>query len=272
MKRNIYLLLTLAVSILFLISACTTGMEKPDAKPVDNTLNIVEGGKLYDKWWIVVKGVEEPKLNQPLWSLQNTNKRSGSTTWRCKECHGWDYLGKDGAYSSGSHKTGFAGVLQVQKMSLKDIEAILLGSKNPFHNFTYVLEYDAISDLAVFLKEGLIDDRQYIDYKTLKPLKADIDNGKKLFQKACTKCHGYDGTELNFGTDMKPEYVGTIAVKNPWEFTHKVRFGQPGTIMPALRLRLKLSEEEKHMPSGIKSGNTLQDVMDLLGYAQTLPK
>jgi thiosulfate dehydrogenase len=274
MKRNACLILALAVSILFLISACATGMKKADdqADEIDKLVKIIEGGKLYDKWWIVVKGVEEPKLNQPLWSLQNTNKRSGSDTWRCKECHGWDYLGKDGAYASGSHRTGFAGVLQVQKMSLKDIESILLGAKNPFHNFTYVLEYDSISNLALFLKEGLIDDRQYIDYKSRKPLIADIRNGAKLYEKECTKCHGKDGTELNFGTDQKPKYVGSIAVKNPWEFVHKTRFGQPGTIMPALRLRLKLSEKEKKMPSAIETGYTIQDVMDILGYAQTLPK
>jgi len=272
MKRNVCLAFTLAAAILLLISACATGMKQADTAPVDNTVNIIDGGQLYDKWWVVVKGVEEPKLNQPLWSLQNTNKRSGSTTWRCKECHGWDYLGKDGAYSSGSHKTGFAGVFQVQKMSLKDIEAILLGSKNPFHNFSYVIDYDSINNLALFLKEGLIDDRQYIDYKTKKPLNANIDNGKRLYGKACSKCHGHDGAELNFGTDQKPKYVGSIAISNPWEFAHKVRFGQPGTIMPALRLRLKLPEGENKMPSGIESGQDIQDVMDILGYAQTLPK
>ena len=27
---------------------------------------------------------------------------SGSDTWRCKECHGWDYMGVDGAYAGGS--------------------------------------------------------------------------------------------------------------------------------------------------------------------------
>jgi mono/diheme cytochrome c family protein len=272
MKKNVCLVFTLAVAILFLLSACATGMKQAGKEPVDNTAKIVEGGQLYDKWWVVVSGVEEPKLNQPLWSLQSTNKRVGSDTWRCKECHGWDYLGKDGVYGSGSHRTGFTGVTQIQKMSLKDIESMLLGAKNPFHNFTYVLEYDSISNLALFLKEGLIDDRQYIDYKTKKPLNSDIRNGKRLYEKVCSKCHGSDGTELNFGTGQKPLYVGSIAIDNPWELVHKIRFGQPGTIMPALRLRLKLSEEEKKMPSGIEGGQDIQDVIDILGYAQTLPK
>jgi thiosulfate dehydrogenase len=24
-----------------------------------------------------------------LWASQSSNTRDGSTTWRCKECHGW---------------------------------------------------------------------------------------------------------------------------------------------------------------------------------------
>lgn len=272
MKKGSLAALSILFAFLFLASACITVTNKAEDTPDDNTLKIIEGGRLYDQWWVGVKGAEEPKLNQPLWSLQSTNKRSGSDTWRCKECHGWDYLGKEGAYGSGSHKTGFTGVFEIQKMSVKDIEAILLGSKNPFHNFSYVMDYEAINNLAFFLKEGLIDDRIYIDYNIKAPFNADTTNGKVLFEKICIKCHGNDGTELNFGTDQNPEYIGTIAVTNPWELVHKIRFGQPGTIMPALRLRLKLTEKENKMPSGIETGYTMQDVMDIVRYSQTLPR
>ncbi|MBI4843866.1 MAG: cytochrome c [Nitrospirae bacterium] len=272
MKGKPYLIALLVFSALLAVSACVTEIKQAEHPPVDNTLRIIEGGKLYDKWWVIVSGVEEPKLNQPLWSLQNTNRRGGSETWRCKECHGWDYLGRDGAYGSGSHKTGFTGVFHVQNLSTKDIEAILLGSKNPFHNFSYVMDYDSINNLVLFLKEGLVDLRPYIDRSTNVPFNADTKNGRELFEKICIKCHGNDGTELNFGDEQKPEYIGTVAVANPWEFVHKVRFGQPGTIMPALRLRLKLSEKENKMPSGIETGYTMQDLLDILRYAQTLPK
>jgi len=49
--------------------------------------------------------------------------------------------------------------------------------------------------------------------------------------------------------------VGTLAADNPWEFLHKVRFGQPGTTMP----------------SATELGWSLQDVADVLAHAQTLP-
>lgn len=84
----------------------------------------VRGGLLYDKWWAV--GEEDdhehddheasgaaPEGDHPLWATQSTNERSGGDTWRCKECHGWDYKGADGAYGDGSHFTGFVGVLQM---------------------------------------------------------------------------------------------------------------------------------------------------------------
>ena len=34
-------------------------------------------------------------------------------TWRCKECHGWDYRGAPGAYSIGSD---FTGIMDVRDM------------------------------------------------------------------------------------------------------------------------------------------------------------
>src|SRR3990172_12009225 len=70
---------------------------------------IARGGRLYDNWVKETKAAA-PAGNQPLWALQTTNTRTGIDTWRCKECHGWDYKGKGGAYSKGSHYTGFVGV------------------------------------------------------------------------------------------------------------------------------------------------------------------
>src|SRR3990170_2753794 len=75
----------------------------------------VRGGLLYDQWWAVL-GQDAPEGDQPLWVTQDTNTRSGADTWRCKECHGWDYQGADGAYGSGSHFTDFPGVFGVRDL------------------------------------------------------------------------------------------------------------------------------------------------------------
>lgn len=215
--------------------------------------SVATGGRLYDKWWKEGAGVKEPAGDHPLWALQTTNKRKGDTTWRCKECHGWDYRGKDGAYGSGSRHTGFPGVMAAQARSM---DQILKGLANPKHGFAPLLNDATLTHLANFLKHGLVDLAQVIDLKTKKPVKADELRGKELSD-VCAGCHGADGKTLNFGTPDKPEYVGTVAKENPWEFVHKVRFGQPGSDPP--------------MPAGVEMGLTLQDALDILAHAQTLP-
>ncbi len=219
--------------------------------------SIAAGGRLYDKWWKAVPGVKEPAGDHPLWATQTTNKRKGLDTWRCKECHGWDYYGKDGAYGSGSHKTGFPGVMAAQVKSVDQLKAILKGSTNPKHDFSSALDDTALTNLATFLKHGLVDLKPVIDYKTKKPVKADGAHGKQLAV-LCTACHGPDGKKLNFGKPDDPEYVGTIANDNPWEFFHKLQVGQPASDPP--------------MPTGVEMGWKLQDYLDVLAYSQTLPE
>ncbi|MBF8268140.1 MAG: hypothetical protein HW388_1648 [Dehalococcoidia bacterium] len=81
--------------------------------------SIAKGGRLYDKW-VKEAGVTQPGGDQTLWALQTSNVRTGVDTYRCKECHGWDYKGIGGAYSKGSHKTGFPGVIKASATMSKD--------------------------------------------------------------------------------------------------------------------------------------------------------
>ncbi len=228
-----------------------------EAPPGARAGSVTRGGLLYDKWWEVI-GVDAPTTDHPLWATQTTNTLSGDTTWRCKECHGWDYLGKDGAYGSGSHFTGFPGVYDAaQRKSAAELAGALKGATNPNHDFSSVLDEQAINDLAIFLKKGLIDPREYLDYEAKTPKSADRNHGEQLYNGLCAACHGPAGTKLNFGTPEEPEYVGTIAKDNPQEFLHKTRFGQPGSEPP--------------MPATIDLGWSIQDVLDVLAHAQTLP-
>lgn len=239
------------------------GVPNPDALPIVGAVPIgggeatspnsaSRGGRLYDNW-MKEAGVEEPGSDQPLWASQTTNTRSGVDTWRCKECHGWDYMGADGAYSSGSHFTGFLGVSGAASKNSDEITAILTGVTNADHDFSAMGE-DAIADLVTFLQSGLVDFTTLIDSETKSPIDADATHGEELFA-SCAACHGEDGLVLNFGNEEEPEYIGTLALDNPLEFLHKVRAGQPGTSMPA----------------AMDGDWSMQDLLDLLAFAQTLP-
>ena len=233
------------------IDVLVYSQDLPTSAPVPGSTS--RGGLLYDKWWVVAE-VDEPTEDNPVWARQDTNARDGSTTWRCKECHGWDYMGAEGAYGSGSHFTGFPGIYDAQEKSFDEILAQISGNTDPEHDFSAMGE-DALSDLASFIVEGLVDVSPFIEAESKDAIGGDDAMGQELYASACAVCHGDDGRMINFGNEEEPEYVGTIAVDNPWEFIHKVRAGQPGT----------------NMPSAMEGGWSLQDIVDLLSFAQSLP-
>jgi len=217
--------------------------------------DLVVGAQLYDKWYAVL-GVEAPLGEMPIWSRQSTNSRSGPDTWRCSECHGWDYKGNTGAYASGSHYTGFPSlIITTQNMTEADIVGHLKGDKDPAHNFSKYLDDNSMQQLAVFLKNGLIDDSQYIDSTSLKVIGGDLEHGKELFQSTCAECHGEDGKKIIFRTEGIDEYLGSVANRDPYRFLHRTRFGVAGT----------------EMPIGYDLGWSQTDGRDVLMYAQTLP-
>ncbi len=222
------------------------------AQAIPTSSPITEGGRLYDKWWKAM-GVDAPEGDQPLWATQSSNERSGADTWRCKECHGWDYKGVEGAYGSGSHTTGFPGIMAAASMSAEELAGWFDGTANADHDFSQYLGEDQIAMLVAFTQDGLNDVSTFINED--KSVNGDPDQGKLVYTSTCKRCHGEDGAELNFGDDAEPEYVGTIAVDNPWEFVHKAINGQPG----------------EHMPAAANLDLSLEDMANLLNYAQTLP-
>ncbi len=228
----------------------------PGVDPVEPASldSIARGGRLYDKWWAELE-VDEPTEDHPLWALQDTNTRSGSNTWRCKECHGWDYKGSGGAYSSGSHYTGFTDVISAgATMSKEGLLGVLQGSTDYRHDFSTVMGVDDLTDLANFLSEGLINDALYIDYATMRPIAADVNNGETVFTASCVMCHGADGRQILFEDDTWG--VGDIVREEPLvELIHKIRSGQPGTTMP----------------SGVVNEWDIQTVLDVWIYLETLP-
>jgi len=115
-----------------------------------------------------------------------------------------------------------------------------------------IMPHLTMEQLALFVSRGQIDMDLYINRETNES-RGDPGRGANYFQTICAVCHGFDGKAINFKTQEKPEYVGTVASHNPWEFLHKVRFGQPGVPMISL-ITLPVT-----------------DLVDILAFGQTLP-
>jgi mono/diheme cytochrome c family protein len=248
MIKNLRLLAaaTLAAA-LFTLASPPSAIADEDAHRTTSVWDIARGGQLYDNWMAVT---EADKPAQTHSAYPAGSKKKGATTWRCKECHGWDYKGSAGAYASGSHFTGITGVRGVVGMEPKKIHALIMDKTHGFTGQT--MPHSAMEKIALFLSRGQLDTDRYIDPKT-KVARGNPRRGAQFFQTICAVCHGFDGKEINFKDEKKPEYVGTVAVKNPWEALHKIRFGQPGVGMPALTVL------------------DIEDLVDILAYTQTLP-
>lgn len=208
---------------------------------------LAAGGRIYDNWW---DALDKPAPTDTHPAYPASGKSKGAATWRCKECHGWDYKGRNGRYATGSHATGIVGIDGAAGRDAAQIAALL---RAPLHGYTRdMLSDDELLRVAHFVSRGQHDIETAVDAASGRA-KGDLARGKSLFQTICAACHGFDGRLLNWGTAAEPAYIGTEASKLPDEVLHKIRNSHPGAAMVNLRA----------LP--------LSDAVDVLTYAATLP-
>ena len=230
-------LLAVAVGAIVLLSAVTS----LGAAEIESS--IVRGAKLYDEWYKVID-VEAPTVSHAAYPKDKKYAEKPDANWRCKECHGWDYMGKDGGYSSGKHASGIKGINGAKNKPVTDIVALL---KSDTHGYADKLNEQDMLDVALFVSKGQVDMDMYID-RSSKMAKGDNARGEVYFNTICMNCHGMDG---KLPKEMDP--LGKL-MGNPWEIMHKVLNGHPGENMPALRALDR------------------QVVADIMSHMATLPK
>ncbi len=152
-RRVLVLALMISAFSMYATSSIAGEMDKLTGKKFAQLAN---GGVLYDNW-IEEVGVKIDKTH-PAYPAKG--KKKGASTWRCKECHGWDYKGKSGAYSSGSHYTGIVGIRAYANQSPAEIVKII---KNDTHAFGNMMPDDAVESLALFVAYGQVDTDRYVD-------------------------------------------------------------------------------------------------------------
>jgi hypothetical protein len=214
------------------------------ARAAETTASIARGGRLYDSWFAEVRKAP-PGTNHR--AYPRIGKRVGAVTWRCKECHGWDYKGAEGNYNSGAHYTGIKGIQDLAGAKPYQVLAIL-GDENHGFNRMEELSQSDLRDLANFVTKGQVEMDRYIEAIGGKA-KGDAGRQRSYYQNICANCHGRDGLKMR---SVPP--LGWVATHNPWEALHKMLNGHPDGEMPPLRV---LDE--------------VQILVDILAYMQTFP-
>ncbi len=235
----------------------------------------INGGRLYDKFWASdPTGTGFTLANSNLNSQAELNNiMAFGNFFRCKQCHGWDRLGREGGYSDRAPKTSRPNVADLDLAALvesydlqqlfaaiktgtatrRDIATDLstydpngdttVGDQMP--NFSQIFTDGQIWQLVRFLKEEAIDTTQLYDInlddgfypnrgRTFSNIGKDGNqaNGDAIFAQNCSGCHGVDGTAIL--VDGGEFTVGAHLRSKPYEDQHKVKFGNPGTIMGAV--------------------------------------
>lgn len=218
MSRNLvgpFIVASLGMALMVSSSSLVSAAELESA--------IARGGRLYDKWFAENK-TAKPGDDHPAYPHKG-GKYGKDASWRCKECHGWDYRGKDGAYAKGGHATGIAGIARAAG---KDPKAIAASLRAAPHGYTEAqLSGKDLDDVALFVSKGQVDVTKFVDAAG-KP-KGDRAKGEVYFNTLCAGCHGTDGKKVNNAPPL-----GSVA-DNAYEMLHKVLNGQPAESMPSLR-------------------------------------
>ncbi|HYG86664.1 MAG TPA: c-type cytochrome [Azospirillum sp.] len=205
--------------------------------------SVARGGRLYDTWYKENRRTP-PAHVHPAYPVELAAGVQPRTTWRCKECHGWDYRGRDGAYGEDAHRTGIKGI---RAFDGGDPAAVMAVLGDATHGFDRLLSERDKADLAAFVTRGQVDMDALIDRDT-RAARGDGARYAAHYQTICAPCHGMEGRNIR---TMPP--LGRIAAGDPWRALHGILNGHPGEVMPPLRA---LSHTE---------------MAGILAYTQTLP-
>ncbi len=230
----------------------------------------INGGRLYSKFWAEETGFTLANSNLSEQSELDDISSHGDF-YRCKQCHGWDRLGRDGGYSDRAPRTTRPNVANVDLATTSDMltpqalfDAIqtggarrelsdsvadydpdtnsVVGDRMP--NFGAILTDAQIWDIVKYLKEEANDTSELYTltlgsgtYPNRERsfseigLDGDVANGNQVFADNCASCHGDYGTLIQVDGDYT---VGAHVRAKPYEDQHKVKFGHLGSTMGAI--------------------------------------
>ncbi len=224
-----------------------------------NKADGILGGKLYDKFWASETGWTAPN------GINAADITNYGDFYRCKQCHGWDQMGREGAYIDRAPKTTrpSVGPSLIEPIENDPIEEFYdhlknvtgrpvdptltqdgtTGSGDAMPAFGTILTDEEIWDIIKFLKEERLDVTQLYDLtttgtyptgtKSFSNIGKDGDPaaGDAFFSANCAGCHGADGKGIAIIDEGDTLTVGFFGRNKPYELQHKIKFGNLGSAM-----------------------------------------
>lgn len=222
----------------------------------------INGGRLYDKFW-----ADETTFETPADPSVNLGDITGfGDFYRCKQCHGWDQLGRQGAYVSRKSKTSRPSVANgirgfVSTASNRELFDAIKGDGgaavdpartadgtndalggNLHPDYGKILSDAQIWDVVKFLKTEAFDVTQIYDFTVTGTYPdgsisfsnwgrgGNVANGLAIYNQSCgfEVCHGADGTGPILAEGRT---VGDFVRSKSNEAHHKIKYGQLGSPM-----------------------------------------
>ena len=226
-----------------------------DVLPQETEADPLRGGRLYAAWDQLLGSPSPPLEQQPLWPTGSGGSVPPLLTWRCVNCHGWDYAGSSGSSLTGVYRTlDYPSLFGVTADEPEEIFPILNGVNNPDHDFIPPLAAQDLRDLAAFLSSSLVQPGLIADPNTAIASGTAV-VGEIAYAEYCLSCHGAEGEKINLGTVNSPIFLGDLGWSNPWRIAHITRFGHVATrVPPASVFDLSFSQQ-----------------IDIVTYIQTMP-
>jgi mono/diheme cytochrome c family protein len=252
-------LTALSVLVASLISVPAATQESVSAASPESS--IARGARLYENWFLESREREEI-LPHPAFVTKDS-RVGAADTWRCVECHGWDYKGNHGFPAILSRKGEKPGVI------------VKLLKAAP-HNYEGMMDESDFADLANFVVRGQVDMAPLID-SARRLGAAGAAAFENIFATTCANCHGPDGARLR-----GIRQLGETARQTPSKVLHVVLNGHAGGNMPALRafgtsmavgmLAYAKTLPSQNMAASIANGGRLyDDWQGATGSRQALP-
>lgn len=248
------------VSALVASSLVASAAAKEPAGPLSEKASIARGGRLYE-YWAHEAGERDEIVPNPAFKTKDV-RVDPKDTWRCVECHGWDYKGNN----------GYDGIRDSQGRNPAEIVALL---KKAPHSFEGLINEGYLLDLANFVSRGQVDMASLT--AQARNLKGDTKAFEDIFATTCANCHGLDG-----GRQRGVPQLGDTARHHPSKVLHVILNGHAGGNMPALRafgpsmaigmLAYVQTLPSPNMAASIANGGRLYDDWQwVTGNRQALP-